>query len=79
MLIVPINSKARKMSTVASPTTMRISGVLVPVVLINHLLNVVVIIYIVVSGTGRYAYTRVYIMCALGTVQWAQEVLCARS
>lgn len=58
MPIELICSKARKMGKVASPSSARVQGMLVPIVPITHLFNVVDISSKGVIGTYKRIYTR---------------------
>lgn len=78
MPIKLISSKARKMSKVASPSSARVQGMLVPIVPITHLFNVVVISNKDVIGTHIRVYAR-NSLNRLGMNMGTRRLLCARS
>jgi len=73
-----IRSKARKMGKVASPSSVRVQGVLVPIVPITHLLNVVVISSKGVIGTYKRIYARKSFNC-LGIDMGTRRFLCVKN
>lgn len=63
MPIKLIRGKARKMGKVASPSSVKVQGVLVPIVPITHLFNIVVISSKGVIGTNQRIYARKSFNC----------------
>lgn len=78
MPIKLISSKAREMGKVASPSSVRVQGVLVPIVPITHLLNVVVISSKGVIGTYKRIYARKSFKC-LGIDMGTRRFLCVKN
>lgn len=78
MPIKPISRMAQKLGTVACPLFTEVLAVLVPIVPINHLLNVVVIGNKGVIGTRKRIYTR-NSLNRLGTGMGIRRMLCAKN
>lgn len=78
MPILPISRMAQKLGIVVSPLSIRLLPVLVPIVPINHLLNVVVISNKGVIGTRKRVYTR-NSLNRLGTCMGTRRVLCVKN
>lgn len=78
MPIKLIGSKARKMGKVASPSSARVQGMLVPIVPIIHLFKVVVISSKGVIGTYKRIYARKSFNC-LGIDMGTRRFLCVKN
>lgn len=78
MPILPILRMVQTLGIVASPLSNRFLPVLVPIVPINHLLNVVVIGNTGVIGTRKRVYTR-NSLNRLGTCMGTRRMLCVKN
>jgi len=78
MPIKLIGGKAHRMGKVASPSSVKVQGVLVPIVPITHLFNVVVIRSKGVIGTNKRIYARKSFNC-LGMDMGTRRLLCVKN